>query len=99
MKKIVLLCSAGMSTSLLVSKMKKAAEKENFECSIQAFSSTEVLEHLDADCILLGPQIRFELKKLKGLVKCPIDAIDMRHYGMVDGEKVLQHAKALMEVE
>ena len=38
MRKIVLLCAAGMSTSLLVNKMKKAAEEENYECSIAAYA-------------------------------------------------------------
>ena len=32
MKKIVLLCSAGMSTSMLVKKMQAAAEAENYAC-------------------------------------------------------------------
>lgn len=32
MRNIVLFCAAGMSTSLLVNKMKEAAAKENYEC-------------------------------------------------------------------
>lgn len=37
MRKIVLLCSAGMSTSLLVNKMRDAAKKQGYECAIDAY--------------------------------------------------------------
>ena len=36
MKKILLVCSAGMSTSLLVTKMKEAAKQMGEEIEIQA---------------------------------------------------------------
>ncbi len=38
MKKILLCCSAGMSTSMLVKKMEQAAEKQGLECKIDALS-------------------------------------------------------------
>ncbi len=38
MRNIVLFCAAGMSTSLLVNKMKEAAAKENYECQINAYA-------------------------------------------------------------
>ena len=41
MKKIVLLCSAGMSTSMLVKKMQAAAEAENYACEIAAYPMAE----------------------------------------------------------
>ena len=39
MKKIVLLCASGMSTSMLVKKMQEAAKAENYECEISAYSA------------------------------------------------------------
>ena len=36
MKKILLVCSAGMSTSLLVNKMKSASQDMNVEVEIEA---------------------------------------------------------------
>jgi PTS system cellobiose-specific IIB component len=41
MKKILLLCSAGMSTSLLVRKMLEDARKNNFDFHIEAKSMGE----------------------------------------------------------
>lgn len=38
MKKIVLLCAGGMSTSLMVTKMKDYADSIGFECEINAYA-------------------------------------------------------------
>lgn len=56
MKKIVLLCAAGMSTSILVKKMQEAAKADNFDCEIAAYPTSEAKDKAtDADVILLGP--------------------------------------------
>ncbi len=98
MKKILLVCNAGMSTSMLVAKMKKAAESKGADVSIEAKSLSEAKAEISAaDIVLLGPQIRYELdnvKKVAGSV--PVEAIDMRDYGMMNGEKVLSHAMEVM---
>ena len=44
MKKIVLLCASGMSTSMLVKKMQEAAKAENYDCEIAAYSAAEAVE-------------------------------------------------------
>ena len=36
MKHILLVCASGMSTSLMVKRMKTAAEEQGFECTIEA---------------------------------------------------------------
>ncbi len=99
MKKIVLCCNAGMSTSMLVSKMRDAAKEKNYECEIIAYPVSEIKEKAsDADVILLGPQVRFELKKVKGIFPDkPVDAIAPTDYGMLRGDKVLEAAIKLME--
>jgi cellobiose PTS system EIIB component len=91
MKNIVLFCAAGLSTSLLVTKMEKAAESEGFECKIAAYSLNESKTYgPDADIILLGPQVRYNLDKVKSdFPQKPVEIIDMRQYGMMDGKGVL----------
>ena len=47
--------------------------------------------------ILIGPQIRYELPAVKEVAgEIPVDAIDMRDYGMMNGPKVLQQALTLI---
>ena len=98
--KIMLCCAAGMSTSLLVTKMQKAAQEKGLDAEIWANPVSEAKDHLDVDIILLGPQIRYAEKSIKKLVdgKIPVQNIDMRSYGKMDGQKVvLEDALAFMD--
>ena len=104
-KTIMLVCSAGMSTSLLVTKMEKAAEERGMEADIFAVSASEADQQLETkavDVLLLGPQVRFmkgqfETKLAdKGI---PVAVIDMKDYGMMNGEAVLNTALELMKQE
>lgn len=101
MTNIYLVCNAGMSTSILVKKMQEAAVKKNLaDVHIEAFSVEVLDERVDtADCVLLGPQIRHMLGDVKKVVggKCPVDVIDMRDYGMIRGDKVLDKALKMIE--
>ena len=98
MKKITLLCAAGMSTSMLVKAMQKAAAEENFECEIAAYPTSEAKDKAaDADVILLGPQVRFSKGKVQEACPgVPIEAIDMKVYGRMDGKGALEIAKKLI---
>lgn len=95
MRNIVLVCAAGMSTSLLVNKMRAAAAEIGYECEINAYPVSEAATvGKNADIVLLGPQVRYNLAKVKEQCPhCPVEAIDMTAYGMMDGKKVLLAAK------
>lgn len=95
MRNIVLFCSAGMSTSVMVKKMKEAAAAQGYDCTVAAYSVSEATRYgAEADIILLGPQIRFQLSKVRGLLPDKIvEVIDMRAYGMMDGESIIRMVK------
>lgn len=90
---ILLVCSAGMSTSLLVARMLEAADNLGLKLKIEARPVSEVnMYGDDADAILLGPQVRFQLKYVQSAYPDKfIEIIDTRDYGMMNGEKVLKH--------
>ena len=102
MKKIMLVCSAGMSTSLLVTKMEQAAEKVGDEVEIFALPMSDGINRLSTvDCVLLGPQVRFQKNTIEKAMEAagvskPCDVIDMKDYGMMNGEAVYKKAKAMM---
>lgn len=98
MKHILLVCNAGMSTSMLVKKMQKEAEASKIDVSIEAKPLSEAKKDLaNYDCILLGPQIRYELKNVKAMANgLPVDVINMQDYGMMNGKKVLKTALKMM---
>lgn len=95
MKKIYLFCAAGMSTSLLVTKMQQYADSIGYEAEITAFPVSEAKEKgVDADIILLGPQVKFETNRIKAdLPNKIVEPIDMMAYGMMDGKKVIEQVK------
>ena len=101
MIKIMLVCCAGMSTSLLVNKMKEDAKKRGLEAKIWATSEVKSGHEFlrdPADCILVGPQVRYFLPAIKERVnhQVPVDLIDMRTYGMMDGAKCIDQALKLI---
>lgn len=96
---IRLFCNQGMSTSLLVTKMKEAAEKQGLEVDIVAYPANEMDSQLNGvDCALLGPQVGYlksKAEKICGEKGVPVDVIPMIDYGTCNGEKVLEFAKVL----
>ena len=100
MLKILLVCSAGMSTSFLVEKMKKSAEVKGIEAEIKAIPEAQANEYVGKiDILLLGPQVKYampELKKIADEHGKKIDAINMTDYGMMNGAKVLEAALKLL---
>ncbi|MGX7197181.1 PTS sugar transporter subunit IIB [Enterococcus olivae] len=101
-KTIMLVCSAGMSTSLLVTKMQTAAEHQGLDTDIFAVSASEAdarLADKDVNVLLLGPQVRFmkaDFEKRLAPKGIPLDVINMADYGLMNGEKVLAHALKLI---
>lgn len=101
MKRILLLCAAGMSTSILVNKMKEAAKKMGVEADIEAVS-LELFESKlpEYDVFLLGPQVRFKKNQLQAIANeagKPLEVINTTDYGLMKGENVLKFALELLE--
>ncbi|NBJ68789.1 MULTISPECIES: PTS sugar transporter subunit IIB [Clostridia] len=100
--KIILVCSAGMSTSMLVKKMKETADSRNLEVDIRAIPETQLKNEIeDLDVVLIGPQVRYLEKKIKAQLEpkgVAVEVIDQMAYGMLQGDKVLDQALALVNI-
>ena len=99
MKKILLACNAGLSTSMLVQKMKDSAEERKIDVEILAVSVNSINDYLDYDVLLLGPQVIFLKDNIAEKVNMPVIVIDTMDYGMLNGTKVLDNALAEMKGE
>ena len=96
MKHIVLACAGGMSTSLLMNKMKAAAQSMGVDVDIQAMSVNAFAKYTgEVDLLLLGPQISYRLKQMqdacapRGIAVAVVDRIA---YGTMNGEMALKSA-------
>lgn len=95
--KILLLCNAGMSSSLLVTKMEEYASETN-RSDIQI--SALPIESLDTsvddyDVFLLGPQIKYKEKLVRSIVEPKgkkFAHIPPQMYGRLDGKGTLELA-------
>ncbi|ANB55824.1 oligo-beta-mannoside-specific phosphotransferase enzyme IIB component [Anoxybacillus sp. B7M1] len=101
MKKILLACSSGMSTSLLMTKMQAYAKEIGEEVEIWAVGQDQAKKEMEkADVVLIGPQMSFlkgELQKEAQKYGIPVEVIDMVAYGLADGKKVYEQAIKLIE--
>lgn len=100
MKKIMLVCAAGMSTSLLVNKMKSAATEANEQVEIEAIAKEHLSDRVnEANVLLLGPQIGYledEIKEEYSELNIPISVINSVDYGMMNGKKILNETLSVM---
>lgn len=97
MKKILLVCSAGMSTSILVKKMEEAAEIMNVDVHVEAKAMAEaqsVLENYDV--ILLGPQVKYIENNIKSMTEKPVSVIPANVYALGKGKEALELALQLI---
>lgn len=99
--KILLLCNAGMSTSLLVQKMKKEAVSRNIgDMVIDALPIEDLDKVIDTfDVVLLGPQVKYKEKMVADICRAhgkKYGNIPPQVYGLVDGPKALELALATL---
>lgn len=98
MRRVYLFCNAGMSTSLLASKMQKVADAHNLPLEVKAFPDSKmdtIINEFKPECILLGPQVKYLYDKVVekyGHLGSPIFVIDSADYGAMNGERVLKVA-------
>lgn len=102
MKNILLVCAAGMSTSMLVKRMIEHAAIINSDVSINALAIVEAkgkIKNNEVDVVLLGPQVRFQKSEIEAVAqgRIPVAVIDMKDYGAMNGKSVLEFAMKLLE--
>ncbi|WP_088810897.1 MULTISPECIES: PTS sugar transporter subunit IIB [unclassified Listeria] len=103
MKKIMLICSAGMSSSLLVKRMTEVSSERGIETEVLAVAEADVHKHIqNTDAVLLAPQVRFLAKNLRKKLDplgIPVEIIDSIDFGTMDGNKVLDQAFRMMQAD
>lgn len=91
--KIVIVCAAGMSSSLIVKSMKKSAEERGISIDVSCYPSMtyKELDYSDVDMILVAPQVRGQLPEIQEFVtnSIPVEQIGMREYGLIKGNEIL----------
>lgn len=100
MIRVLIVCSWGMSTSLLVEGMLAAAAQRGIALVIEALSAGEYAAKVDeCDVVLIAPQIRHlrkSIEKLAQSVGKPVGLIEPFYYATMNGAAVLEQVLALI---
>lgn len=96
--KILLVCAGGMSTSILMNKMKKYWASVDEPLDIKAVGLAEYNENdKDYDIILIGPQVSYRKKMIEEDTGKPCAAINSNDYALGNCENIFRQAKELYE--
>lgn len=99
-KKVLLCCAAGMSTSLLITKMRQDIEDRSLDLEITAMPISEGIEKVgEFDVVLLGPQVGYSKanfeKEADGRINVAV--IPMADYGRMNAAKIDDLAVSLLK--
>ncbi len=100
MVRVLIVCSWGMSTSLLVDSLLTAATAAHYEIAVEALSAGEYAAQADeCDVVLIAPQIRHlrkSIEKLAFSLGKPVAMIEPFSYATMNGQAVLKQVMLLV---
>jgi PTS system cellobiose-specific IIB component len=100
MVRVLIVCSWGMSTSLLVDSLLAEAEAVQLEVQVEALSAGEYAGRVEeCDVVLIAPQIRHLRKSIEKLATSlgkPVAMIEPFHYATMNGKAVLEQVILLV---
>ncbi|MGC6770098.1 PTS sugar transporter subunit IIB [Enterococcus sp. LJL128] len=104
-KTLLLICTAGITTGLLVRNVQQAADEKNINVhvySAPAIIAEQIIQTQSVDALLIGPQSKYEVNRLKDFLNykaVPYKLISKEDYETLDGEAVLKESLVLLKEE
>lgn len=96
--KILLVCAGGMSSSILMRKMEAYAAEHGIEPF--EIAAVGVMKAFDVwqgyDCLLLAPQVAFNIDRLSRKCLLPIEPIAPLDYGRANCESIFAQVKGVL---
>ncbi len=100
MKRVILVCAMGMSTSLLVNKFQKAIKERNLEVEMNAYAEAELSDYIkDADLVLLAPQVGYledEISQVCIKNDKPWELIPMNIYASINQTEIGEYLEKIL---
>lgn len=96
MKKVLFVCSGGMSSAIVEKALDKAAEKKGVKLESQAVGSgmaQDMIQKGEWDIVLVAPQVKHQFSTIKNYADkkgLPIELIQPRDYSPLGGDNLLK---------
>ena len=95
MKKVLVCCNTGVTTSMLVTKIERVAKTRGLEISIEASPISTAVDHIaQADVVLLGPQVGFAKTPFEEAGAKNVKVISTEDYATQNAESILDGIEA-----
>lgn len=97
---VLLVCQAGMSTTIMCKKIQEAAAKVNDHINIIAAGLESIPKSAEnKDIVLLAPQVKYAAQNIRKEVdsSIPIMIISPEDYGLMKGDAVYKKMKKVLE--
>ncbi|MFC6316085.1 PTS sugar transporter subunit IIB [Lapidilactobacillus achengensis] len=104
-KNILLICTAGITTGLLVKNVQRSADARGLDVhvySAPAILADQILKNERVDALMIGPQSKYEIERLRDYLTyqaIPYKLISNEDYETLNGEAVLQESVKLLNIE
>lgn len=101
-KNVLLICTAGITTGLLVKNVQQAADEKKLALhvySAPAIIAEQIIQTQQVDALLIGPQSKYEIARLKDFLHykaVPYKLIAKEDYETLNGEAVLREISQLI---
>ena len=101
MKRILLVCSGGMSSTIVVKSIEKEAAKGNLELEVKAIGTGQYEDEVRNgwDIVLVAPQVRHRMKLFEETAKelnIPISMMAPMEYSPMGGAKLIQRIRNMI---
>lgn len=95
--KILLVCAGGLSSSIVMKKVRKYGEEIGEDIIIDAVGIPAVEETAKQgyDCVLTAPQVRNRFKDIKSWCSIPVEAMPPQDYAVGNAKNIVALAKKI----
>lgn len=95
MKKVLMVCTMGMSTSMFTAKINKLAKANNIPVELYARGEGDIEQEIETenlDLLLISPQAAYYEDSIRQRVngRVPVDVIDSEDFGKQKADRVLK---------
>lgn len=103
MTNVLLVCSGGMSSAIVVKSIEKEAVNQGMEMKVKAVGTGQLEDELKGenwDIVLVAPQVRHRMPVFKEIAQelnVPIETISPRGYSPLGGPEVIKQIKEIIK--